>query len=129
MSAFYKHIALLNGAPVQALEPLLMDGLRLEVYSHDHVAVYDPNGLLLAVFDGTLDLGAPVGPSELSGEPGYRFRSDGLDAVLSRDELVRLARRALTPSEYRQLVARFGLIYELHEDFYNPQTGAAEQPC
>jgi hypothetical protein len=82
--------------------------------------------------------GKPAFKSELSGEPAYALEVvDGFDRrkenerylilTLTADELRRICLHALTPAEFLKLKARYGIFFELHEDFYNAD-GAALQP-
>lgn len=70
-----------------------------------------------------LNLAKPIGPSDLSGEPGYLYRTHEVQILLTKEELCRLALRRLHPPEVLQLLKRFGEFFEIHDDFYDPQTG------
>jgi hypothetical protein len=74
-----------------------------------------------------LNLAKPVGPSDLSGEPGYLYRTHDVQILLTKEELCRLVLRRLFPSEALQLLKRFGEFFEIHNDFYDPDTGEAFQ--
>jgi len=66
--------------------------------------------------------------SILSGKPAVRYRADDLDIALTPDELYRLASHSLSPDEYLALRDRYGMFHEIHEDFYDPDSGVAIQP-
>lgn len=87
----------------------------------------DPNGAVLAAHRESLTLGEPVGASDISGQPGYAYETSEITLTLTRDELYRLLRRNLRPAEYFELVRKFGVFFELHDDFYEPATGMAMQ--
>lgn len=91
--------------------------------------VLDSNRLAVAGDTNQLPLSAEVGPSLLSGAPGYEFaNADGVVVLLTRDELMRLFRRELAPAEYFKLRETFGVFFEIHDDFYDEETGEALQP-
>ena len=109
-------------------EPLEL--LRIEIRHADGVLVVDPNNFLLAEFKGQLGGLRPAEKwrSVLSGAPGVLWRSHDVEAALTVDELRRLARRALMPDEALALIERYGMFYEVHDDFYDPDGGVAFQP-
>lgn len=72
---------------------------------------------------------ADVGVSVLSGKPGVRFRNyEGLDLVLTREELIRMFRRELHAEEVRKLRDLLGVFHDIHDDFYDEETLTALQP-
>lgn len=80
--------------------------------------VFNPHDL--TPIDGTFSM--------LSGEPAVVYRTDELEIPLSVDELVRFMAHDLKPSEFRVLIEHFGEFHEIHDDFYDPDTGEALQP-
>lgn len=88
----------------------------------------DPNGLVVKVMTGRLELGMPVSTSVLSGEPAYLYKTSELEVALTAEEISRLTRRDLYPWEVLKLHETFGVFFETHEDFYNSATGESLQP-
>ena len=66
--------------------------------------------------------------SVISGQPAVLYRTDDVAVPLTPEELYRLAAHSLEPSEYSSLRSRYGLFHEIHEDFYDPESGEALQP-
>lgn len=66
--------------------------------------------------------------SIISGKPALRYRADDVEIALAPEELYRLASHALRRNEYFALRDRFGLFHEIHEDYYDPDSGVALQP-
>jgi len=66
--------------------------------------------------------------SVISGEPAVVYKADGNEIPLTPEELLRFIRHDLHPEEFRRLHEKYGQIHEIHEDFYEPETGAAWQP-
>lgn len=89
----------------------------------------DPNLLALACLNGEIADFRPTSEvSLLSGQPAIIYCTDSLEIPLTPDEVERLTFRALTPEEFGRLLEHFGMEYEWHEDFYDPDTGEALQP-
>jgi hypothetical protein len=117
-------------------------GREPEAEPEDRYTIEDQDGnvrrytwdtLLVALagdYSGTkpMALGEPLGPSELSGEPGYRVRFADLTLMLTRDEFQRLFLAALTPAEYRTLHARYGGFALIDATHYDPASGTAQAP-
>lgn len=87
----------------------------------------DHRTAVAAVLGDTLSLGPPLGKSVLSGGSAYLYRAREIQLLLTRDELGRLIRRDLQPSEYLKLRRRFGEFFEIEDSFYDESTGAALQ--
>ncbi|WP_018234396.1 hypothetical protein [Thioalkalivibrio thiocyanodenitrificans] len=102
--------------------------LDLEIEDAQRKHSFDPNGLVLAVFQNQLELGPAVQASDLSGAPGYLYRAEDVEIALTIEEIRRLVLRALTPEEYFKLRTRYGVFFEIHDDFYDSLSGAACQP-
>lgn len=66
--------------------------------------------------------------SMLSGEPSVAFRHDDIVIDLTPEELLRLIARRLHPEEYMSLRERFGMFYDLNDDFYDHRTGETYDP-
>ena len=104
--------------------------LRIEIHHRNGMLVYDPNTLAIA---GSLRILNELPPypkwrSVLSGSAGVLWRSDSIEAVLTPNELERLARRELRPTEVLALIERYGIAHEWHDDFYDDENGDAFQP-
>ncbi len=102
--------------------------LDIEVVDRLGVWKMDPNRAALVGYKRELALAEPIGPSTLSGEPGYRYRTCDVELVLTRDELFRLLRRDLRPAEVKKLLETFGAFHEIHDDFYDEVEFVALQP-
>jgi hypothetical protein len=70
----------------------------------------------------------PGAESVISGEPAVVYRADGNTIPMTVEELLRFIRHDLHPEEFRILLAKYGAIHEIHDDFYDPRTGEAWQP-
>lgn len=66
--------------------------------------------------------------SIISGNPAVLYRADDYEIPMSPDELFRFAKHDLKPEEYFVLAKHWGLIHEIHDDFYDPDSGIAFQP-
>jgi hypothetical protein len=106
----------------------LLSVITLEIAWKDGSLQLDPNGAAVAAHEESLPLGEPCFASDLSGAPGYEYRTDDITLALARDELYRFLRHDLTPAEFFTLAEKFGVFFEIHDDFYNETTGRALQP-
>lgn len=88
----------------------------------------DMNAAAMAGHRENLNLGEPSFASDITGAPGYEYRSDEVTLALTRDELYRLLRHDLRPAEFLALVQKYGTFYEVHDDFYDEDSGVALQP-
>lgn len=124
--------------------------LRIEIVHAKGTQKTCPNGLaIFAGFTGNLDdvpspmaglmpwstpfrimdlQPLPTAVSILSGAPAVLYRVDDLEIPLTPEEVRRLARRSLRPHEVLKLLEHFGSFHEIHDDFYDPETGEAFQP-
>lgn len=66
--------------------------------------------------------------SIISGEPAVIYRSDDIEIPMSTEELLRFAAHDLRPEEFLKLRETYGDFFEIHDDFYDPDTGEAFQP-
>ncbi|MFE8701171.1 hypothetical protein ACFYKX_11250 [Cytobacillus sp. FJAT-54145] len=114
---------------------LLDDGDKRMVLCLNHSAVYgmDPNLLEFKEGFPLPSEGLPNQACDGCGREGMTF----MEKVPTEEDVVwnlceehtrKLFRRNLEPDVYHILVKKHGLVYMLHEDFYNPETGEAIQP-
>lgn len=101
--------------------------VQIQIVDMGRTQLFNPNTVKIAAINDSLLLGTPVGPSDISGEPGYLYRTHELQILLTKEELYRLALRTLHPGEALALLKRFGEFFEIHDDFYDPRTGEAIQ--
>lgn len=103
--------------------------LEIQIRCAMNTVSLDPNTTADAGYCRAIPgLGEPIGCSALSGTPGFLYRTDEIEVVLSEDELIRLFRRDLQPQEVLSLHQQFGAFYETHDDFYDEVTGRSHQP-
>lgn len=102
--------------------------IEIQIVTQNGILSMDPNQAAVAAYLENLPLGQASHPSDLSGVPGYEYRTDEITLVLSREELYRFLRHDLLPAEYFTLVEKYGVFFEIHEDFYCEATGTAIQP-
>lgn len=65
--------------------------------------------------------------SVISGKPAVVYRADDLAIPLTPEELMDLFGLNLSPDAFFKLRDHYGVFYEIHDDFYDPDTGAALQ--
>jgi len=105
--------------------------IGIEVLDQNGTHKFDPNGIIIAFLrDGLLEKLKPIDNlgSICSGAPAVMYRTAEAEFALSPDELHRLQMRALTPEEFKAIRDRVGEVWEIHDDFYDPETGEAFQP-
>lgn len=124
--------------------------LEIQVEHADGIEKTDPNGAVASALFGASgeDLNGKPGTAGLrmnivrlaelspvpgrssvvSGEPALVYRAETVELALSPDEMHRFLDRSLTPDEYFAIRGRYGMFFEIHEDFYDPGTGEAFQP-
>ena len=66
--------------------------------------------------------------SILSGFPAIRYRAEDVEILLTPEECFRLSAHSLLPEEYFKLRDHYGDFFEIHDDFYNPDSGDQFQP-
>lgn len=66
--------------------------------------------------------------SIISGQPAVIYRADDYEIPLTPDELFRFVKHDLEPKEFFKIRDHFGDLHEIHDDFYDPDTGEAFQP-
>jgi len=105
--------------------------IGIEVVDANGTRSYDPNGAVHAfcIHDQHESLRPIDGlKSVCSGEPAVLYRTWEAEIALTPEEVYRLTMRALTPDEFTAICDAVGATWALHEDFYDPYTGIAEQP-
>ncbi len=104
--------------------------IGIEVITADGVIKTDPNGLVIASSQSAWKKWRPINgcASVCSGEPAVLYRTHEAEIALTPDELRRLSLRALTPQEFGAICDAVGATWDLHDDFYDPDTGEALQP-
>lgn len=109
----------------------IIDVLRLEVKHTGGELVFDPTTIIMAMLDETHDIhkiqdGLTV--SVITGKPGVIYKTHQAEVHVTFQELRRIVYRNLKPHEFKVLYRIHGDIHELHDDFYDPDTGEAFQP-
>ena len=107
-------------------------GLWIEVQTEKTHYAFCPNNLVREALEGLPNFTEPCTTSELSGLPGYVYRTANYDGEtltlrLTREELYRLISLSLTPEEFRKIADAHGIFHEIHDDFYDSD-GTALQP-
>lgn len=104
--------------------------LRIEIEWDGGSIVTDPNGLAIMSCVGDYPVGLPfkARPSMISGKPSYLYRADDFELPLTFGELDRFCRHALRKAEFIAMKSKIGIIHEIHDDFYDPNTGQSFQP-
>ena len=90
--------------------------------------IIDPNRAVVIAITSCLPLYGEVGTSDISGLPGFGYRTNQIELCLTGPELLRFLQRNLRPEEVRAIMDKYGDFYEIHEDFYCPETLEALQP-
>ena len=105
-----------------------VEGIAIELADSINKVTVSPNDAAEMAFNERLPFSEEsVGASCISGEPGYFYRTEEIEMILTRDEMLRLMRRELRPEEFRSLLEKYGMFFEVHDDFYEVETGAALQ--
>ena len=112
-----------NRTPNHALSAIDMLLAGKEVF-----LTVSPNELAMFAQTEDLDLGEPLAPSTLSGEPGYMYQDNEVKLYLTMPEMYRFLKSNLRPKEYFQLVNAFGVFYAIKDRYYDEDTGIAQQP-
>jgi hypothetical protein len=108
--------------------------IEIEICGKASKAIFSPNALIKAVVQNRAGLLRFLGepgpdPSTISDREGtYQYRTDDVRLHLTFDEIERLTRRSLRPEEFLALKGKVRIFHEIHEDFYDPETGIAVQP-
>lgn len=96
--------------------------IDIVVVSADREHLFDPNGAVLLGIRRGLNLGVPGEISDISREAAYRYETSEVTLALTRDELYRLIQHDLRPEEYLALRERYGIFFDIHEDFYDHES-------
>jgi len=106
--------------------------LDIEVEHADGVVQFNPNSQIMALVERPDALAAwrPVdgAVSAISGEPAIIVRTHDLEIPLTVDEYAGFVGKELQPEEFKVLLDRYGSFFEIHDDFYDAETGEAWQP-
>ncbi len=106
-----------------------VEGIHIEFEDGAAKSMSTPNEVAVMAFNKRLPIkGPPVGKSCISGREGYIYRTAEIELVLAADEMVRLVRRELQPAEFKSLLSSYGMFFEIHGDYYEPETGLALKP-
>jgi hypothetical protein len=108
--------------PPKNRRPTELPILHLEVEDKNGVKVFDPNGIVLWILEHGEETLAPFPPGIV------KYRSLDLEIPLRLEALVQLVLLNLTRVQYFALLNQYGMAFEWHEDFYDPDTGIALQP-
>lgn len=96
-----------------------LDILDIQLVDAKKICKLDPNTAAMVGYSKELPVSEPSFPSFLSGKPGYLYRaSEGIEIALTEDELLRFLRHDLRSDEAIKLRAHFGIMHEIHDDFY-----------
>lgn len=63
----------------------------------------------------------------ITGEPGFLYETEDVTLQIAAGPLHRMIFGALRPGEFRALLRRYGAFFEIHDDFYAPDTGLCLQ--
>ena len=108
--------------------------LRIKIQHARGTERTDPNTILLGVLHGAHKNWPPIAgvESELApkgtGRKAVIYRSHDVRLVLTPDEVARLVLLNLDPDEFFILAEKYGSFFEIHDDFYDWETGVALQP-
>lgn len=106
-----------------------LSALDIDVTSAIGKDRYDPNSLVMAAAKGDVAMLTTVDglKSDISAEPAVLYRTAEIRLQLTPAELARLTLRNLEPHEFLSLLATYGDFYEIHDDFYDHQSGVSLQ--
>lgn len=107
-----------------------LDYTAVEVIDKKGLRSFNLNTILIGVAEG---LAGELEPFEqiksiCSGAPAVLYRTREAEIALTPDEVERLVLRALTPAQFEAIVDAVGATWDLHGDFYDPETGESWQP-
>jgi hypothetical protein len=106
--------------------------LRIEIETAGGaVAVVEPNAAMMMAIEAEYPVGEPIAgrQSDCSKRPAtHLFRADDVELALSLEELDRFMRFDLRPKEFEALRDKFGIFFQIHDDFYCFGTGRSVQP-
>ena len=105
--------------------------VQVEIVGGAGVTRVDLNQVAMYGYGRELPFGDPLPdvPSMLTGQaPAYIVRTFEVEMALAPRELLALWRRELSPEQFFKLRDAFGIFFEIHDDFYDDETGQAFQP-
>jgi hypothetical protein len=104
--------------------------LDIHIEHAEGVIQIDPNTAAKHAYYRSLPVAGCVAElrSDLTGEPAYRYVTMDVSLNLSLVELYRLIRHDLHPAEFFGLIQKYGVFHEIHDDFYDEETGLGLQP-
>jgi hypothetical protein len=104
--------------------------LHIEVISGRGKEWFTPVDIILATMAGRFDEMPPVAGlvSDISDAPAISYQTAQVQMNLTPTELRRLVMHNLTPKEFFALAERYGIFTEICFDFYDPDSGVAQQP-
>jgi hypothetical protein len=111
--------------------PEIIDFIRIEIHHAGGVKAFDANTLIMTCLNTPAvisTLMSPGEPSVLSGEPALRYKTFQFETWLTSEEIYRMTMRNLEPEEALKLIDLYGPVFEVHDDFYDSETGEALQP-
>jgi hypothetical protein len=114
--------------PEKNRQPESLPALLKQIVTGQGMMEFDPNTLQQVAMEKLAFVPLHDVRSELSGKPAVIYRSFDLELKLSPAELRRLILHDLHKREFFTLLNRYGMAYEWRGDFYDPETGVAEQP-
>lgn len=103
--------------------------IDIEVTCSQGTFLMDPNKASFLAATEQFPFAGPVldAKSDISSEPAYLIRTSEATLALTQAEALALWRRELSPPQYQALRAKHGVIFEIHDDFYDDD-GRALQP-
>lgn len=105
--------------------------IDIDIQDAKGVKRYSPNTLAIALIEGELSHLEPIPgvSSVISKKPAFGYTTDEVQLALTFEELTRLVGRSLRPAEFFTLAVKYGVFFEIHDDFYDEDTGKALQPA
>ncbi len=103
----------------------------IEIVGLNTVVRGTPNSIIPWALEGFVGLGEGFHDlqSDLSGDGAvFQYRSDQVRLLLTIEKLLHLLSRNLSAEDYFALLEKHGSFFEIHDDFYDYETGQALQP-
>lgn len=105
--------------------------LKIEIIHKNGVEVFDPVTIIMCLMKTpqSFELLEPTDQtSVISGEPALRYKTSSCDVPLTAQEIHSLVMKNLSKEQFFALKKVTGDFFEIHDDFYDPETGEALQP-
>lgn len=105
--------------------------IDIEIVGLSTVVRCTPNSIIPWALEGFVGLGDGFHDlqPDLPGEGAvFQYRTDQVRLLLTREKLLQLLSRNLSAEDYFVLSEKHGLFFEIHDDFYDYETGQALQP-